>query len=110
MSLVIAPSGVASTRLIATVIVAVLSFSAFLAWMAWRVSRSAERADRDPRYLRRRLIRWGLLYVVTVAIGIAEVVTGDQPKALLLGLPITALIAWWFFRAAARVKVPPTSG
>jgi hypothetical protein len=109
MSLVTAPSGVASTRLIATVIVGVLASSAFLAWMAWRVSRSAERAERDPKYLRRRLMRWGMLYFATVVIIIVEVATGDKPKAMLLGLPITALIAWWFLRAAVRVKVPPTS-
>jgi hypothetical protein len=54
-------------------------------------------------------MRWGMLYFATVVIIIVEVATGDKPKAMLLGLPITALIAWWFLRAAVRVKVPPTS-
>jgi hypothetical protein len=107
MSIVTAPSEAASPGTIATVIVAVLSFSAFLAYMMWRVCRSAEGAERDPKFLRRRLIRWGMLYVFTLVIGIVEVATGKEPAVLLLGLPITALIAWSFFRKAMKIRIPP---
>jgi len=73
----------------------------------WLVCRSAERAERDPKYLRHRLIRWGTLYVAVVVIALVEVATGKEPKVLLIGLPITMLIAWRFFRAATKVKLPP---
>jgi len=107
MSLATAPPESASPVMIATVIVGVIAFTAFLAWMMWRACKSAERAERDPRYLRRRFIRWGMLYVAVVGINIVDVATGKQPKMMLIGLPITMLIAWMFFRAATRVKIPP---
>jgi hypothetical protein len=107
MSLVTATSQATSPGMIAIVIVAVLSFSAFLAYMMWRVCRSAERAERDQKFLRRRLIRSGMLYVFALAIGIVEVVTGREPAMLLLGLPIAGLIAWGFFRKALKIKIPP---
>ena len=75
--------------------------------MAWRLCKSVERAERDPKYLRRRLLRMGLLYVFVVVFGVVEVVTGKQPKALLLGLPIAVVLAWWFMKTAANVNIPP---
>jgi hypothetical protein len=107
MSLVTATSAAASPGMIATIIVGVLAFSAFLAWMAWRLCKSAERAERDPQYLRRSLLRLGLLYVGCAVFGIAEVATGRQPIESLIGLPIGAALAWLYLRAAIRVKVPP---
>jgi cation transporter-like permease len=95
-------------KMIATSIVGVLAFTAFLAWMMFRTVRTAERTERDPKYLRRRLIRWGMLYVVCAVVLLVEVVTGSQPKAMLLGLPIPALVAWRFFRTAVGVKIPPS--
>lgn len=91
---------------IATVIVGVLGFSAFLAWMLWRMSRRVERAERDPRYLRRVLIRGGLLYACGAVFGIILVATGNEPKETLIALPVVALLTWTLFRAALRVKVP----
>jgi uncharacterized membrane protein YvlD (DUF360 family) len=51
-----------------------------------------------------------MLYVAVVVINIVDVATGKRPKMMLLGLPITMLIAWMFFRAATRVKIPPAWG
>jgi hypothetical protein len=102
-----APPEAASLGMIATVIVGVLVSTAFLAWMMWRACKLAERAERDLRYLRRRFIRWGMLYVVVVVINIIDVATGKQPEIMLIGLLITMGIAWMFFRAATRVKIPP---
>jgi len=106
--LVAANATASISKMIATSIVSVLAFAAFLAWMMLRTVRRAERTERDPKYLRRRLIRWGMLYVVCAVVLLVEVATGSQPKAMLLGLPIPALIAWLFFRTALGVKIPPS--
>jgi hypothetical protein len=89
---------------ITAIVVGVLICSAVIAWMAWRLCKSVERAERDPKYLRRRLLRMGLLYVFVVVFAVVEVVTGKQPKALLLGLPIAVLLAWRFLKAAVNVR------
>ena len=107
MSLVIATSVAPSPGMISTIIVGVLVFSAFLGWGAWRVCKSSERAERDPRYLRRILLSLGLIYVGSAVFGIAQVITGKQPLQSLIGLPIGALLAWFYLRTAFRVKVPP---
>jgi glucose uptake protein GlcU len=92
---------------IATIILGVLALSAFIGWMGYRVYKSAERAERDPRYLRRQLLALGVLYIGSAVYGIAEVVTGREPIESLMGLPIGALLAWFYLRLAFRVKVPP---
>jgi uncharacterized membrane protein len=107
MSPVTTPPAAVSPVMIAAVILGVLAFSAFLGWGAWRVFKSAERAERDPRYLRRRLVLLGLLYVGSAVYGIEQVVTGREPLQSLIGLPIGALLAWFYLRAAFRVKIPP---
>jgi hypothetical protein len=48
---------------IALVVAGVSVATALLAWMLWRVCKSVERAERDPRYLRRRLFWFGMMYV-----------------------------------------------
>jgi len=107
MSLVTSPSAAASSGMIATMIVGVLAFSTFLGWGVWRVFQRANRAENDPRYLRRLLMRAGLLYVCGVVLTVEQVATGKEPKTALLGLPIAALLVWTYFRAAIKVKVPP---
>jgi DNA-binding transcriptional regulator of glucitol operon len=107
MSPVTTTPAAVSPMMIAAVIVGVLALSAFLGWSAWRVFKSAERAEQDPRYLRRRLVVLGLLYVGFAVYGIEEVVTGREPLQSLIGLPIGALFAWFYLRAAFRVKIPP---
>jgi hypothetical protein len=92
---------------IAAVIIAVLAFTAALALGMWRMFRRVERAERDPKYLRRQLRRVGWFYVLAALSGIALVVSGNEPKEALIGLPIVALFIWTFFRAASRVKIPP---
>jgi hypothetical protein len=84
-----------------------LALSGFIGWMAWRVFKSAERAERDPRYLRRRLLEMGMLYIGCAIFAIANVATGREPIKSLIGLPIGVLFIWMYLRAAIRVKVPP---
>jgi hypothetical protein len=93
--------------MIALVIVAVTVSSALLAAGMWAAWRETERAERDPRYKRKILLRLSLLYIGCAAFGIAEVVSGREPKQSLLGLPIAAVLAWAYLRAATRMKVPP---
>jgi hypothetical protein len=107
MSLVAAPPEASSPGMIATVIVGVLASTELLAWMMWRACQSVERAERDPKYLRRRLFWLGMIYVGAAVFGIVEVASGQEPVQTLFGLPIGLLFAWWFLRAAVRVKVPP---
>jgi uncharacterized membrane protein YvlD (DUF360 family) len=76
-------------------------------WMLWRFVRSVNRAAVDPIYRRRRLIRFGMLYVVAGVIGIVLVVTRQEPVLALAGLPVVAWLAWSLFRAASQIKVPP---
>jgi hypothetical protein len=107
MSLVTTPAEASPGMMIATIIVGVSAFSAFLAWMLWRTWQSAERAARDPKYLRRQLFWFGMLYVGAAVLGIVEVATGREPIQALVGLPIGLLFAWFLLRAAIRVRVPP---
>jgi hypothetical protein len=48
-----------------------------------------------------------MIYVGAAVFGIVEVASGQEPIQTLFGLPIGLLFAWWFLRAAVRVKVPP---
>ena len=102
-----ATSAAETPGMIAAMIVGVLAFSTALAWGMWRMFRRVERAERDPRYLRRLLMRGALLYACAALLGITLVATGSEPKESLVGLPIAALFIWTYFRAAMRVKVPP---
>ena len=77
-------------------------------WMLWRFVRSVNRAAADPLYRRRRLIRFGMVYVFAGVIGIVLVVTRQGPALALVGLPVVAWLAWSFFRAASQIKVPPS--
>jgi len=106
MTLVTAPAVASPGMMILAVIVAVSAASAFLAWMIWRAWQSAERVARDPKYLRRRLFRLGLLYVGAAVFGIVEVATGREPIQTLAGLPIGLLFAWLVLRTATRNKDP----
>ena len=75
-------------------------------WRGERAYRSAVRAERDPRYLRRRLLRRGMIYVACAVLAIVLVATGKEAKELLFGLPIGVAFAWYYLRSALRVKVP----
>jgi hypothetical protein len=105
--MVMATSAESPVGTIATVIVGVTAFTVFMVWMGLRLSRSVERFERDPRYLRRTLMRGALLYACSVLLGVVLVVSGREPKETLYGLPVVALIIWTLLRAATRVKVPP---
>ncbi len=107
MNLGTTTSSAPSSGIIAAIIVGVLALSAFLGWGAWRTCMSAERAERDPRYRRRILLLLGVVYVGGAVYGIAEVVTGREPIQSLIGLPVGALLAWFYLRTAFRVNVPP---
>ena len=92
--------------MLATVIVAVSVTTAILGWMMWRGWKSAERAESDMRHRRRIFVGLGLIYVAAVAMGIAGVLSGREPKESLIGLPIALLLAWFWLRTGPRVKVP----
>ena len=95
--------------MLATVIIGVSVATAILGWMMWRGWRSAESAESDLRRRRRIFVRLGLIYVAVVAIGIAGVLGGREPKESLIGLPIALLLAWFWLRTGLRVKVPTRS-
>jgi 4-amino-4-deoxy-L-arabinose transferase-like glycosyltransferase len=95
--------------MLATVIVGVSLATVILGWMMWRGWKSAESAETDLRQRRRIFLRLGLIYVAAVAIGIAGVLSGREPKESLIGLPIALLLAWFWLRTGLRVKVPPGS-
>lgn len=75
-------------------------------WSAWK---ETERGEADASYRRRVLLRMALLYVACAVFGISEVLLGQAPKESLLGMPIPAFLAWAWWKAATRVKVPPNN-
>ena len=94
----------------ATVIIVIAGVSAATAgliYLLWRTVKSVERMERDPRYLRRRLFWFGMLYVAGAVFAVYEVAVGDEPLATLVGLPVSLAFAWFWLRAATRVRVPP---
>ena len=92
---------------IALIIVGVLVATGFFVIALWKAFRDQERAERDRRYLRRVLLRAGLIYVFGAIFGTYEAVTGNQPIQSLIGLPIVLLLAWFYVRSALKLKVPP---
>ncbi len=76
-------------------------------WILWRTVRSIQRAELDPIY-RRRLIRFGMMYVAAGVIGVVLVATRQEPVGTLVGLPVVGWLAWSLFRAANRLKIPPS--
>lgn len=88
-------------------IAGVSALTALLGWSFWRMWKTAERAARVPKYLRRRLLFLGWIYLAGVALVIEQVATGQQPIQSLFGLPVGLALAWFWLRSANRVKVPP---
>jgi hypothetical protein len=88
-------------------IAAVSACTALMVWLFWRLWKSVERAERDPRYLRRRMLFFGMIYVAAALFGIEQVATGRKPLGTLIGLPIALGFAWFWLRSASQVKVPP---
>ena len=96
-------------EMVAWIIAGVSAFTALMVWFFWRSWKSVERAERDPRYLRRRLIFLGMIYIAGAVFGIEQVATGQAPVQSLIGLPIALGFAWFWLRTASRVKLPPKS-
>ena len=92
---------------IATVIIGVLVATAVMGCLMWRLFRSAERMERDPKYLRRRLIRGAMIYGFGALFGLVEIVRGELPIQALIGLPISLFMIWVILRTASKVKIPP---
>ena len=102
------PSGAETpVVMLMTAIVGVSLTSALFAWIMWRTWKSAERAETDLRHRRRIFLRLGLAYVAAAVFGVMIVLSGREPKESLIGLPIGALLAWFYLRAAIKVRVPP---
>ena len=98
-----------ATGAVALTIVGVLLFTGVLAFGLWRVCKSAERAERDPKYLRRIFLFFGIIYLCAAVLQVIDVMRGNNPMITLLGLPVGLGLAWLGFRMARRVKVPPSS-
>jgi hypothetical protein len=105
MSIVAAPSRMAVPQMIAIIIVGILAFSAIIGWMAWRFIKLRE----NPKSVRRNLILLGILYVLCDVIAIVDVARGKEPLQMLIGVPISLAIAWWYLRTAGRIQLPPKS-
>jgi len=96
-----------AARSIVTIVIGVLAFALILGWGVWWAWRSGERAERDPRYLRRRFIRFAVIYIVYGLFIIGDVAFGKAPIETLGGLPMGALIIWFCLWTARKVKNPP---
>lgn len=96
-------------RPLALSILVVAVSTALLIWACFRLVRDAEKMERDPTLLRRRMLRMGLFYICCAVLGIARVVSGDLPPMALIGLPVTAGIAWILIKQASNVKIPPSN-
>ncbi len=92
---------------IATVIIGVLAATGVMGWLMWRLFRSAERMERDPKYLRRRLVRGAMIYIFGVLFGMIEIARGELPIQALIGLPISLFMIWVSLRAASKAKISP---
>jgi len=92
---------------IATIIVGVLTSTVLLYYVGSLAWKAADRANVDARYRRRSLVFVGMIYVVCGTVVIAEVVTGREPLEALFGLPIGAILAWFWIRSGIKTKVPP---
>jgi hypothetical protein len=88
-------------------VVGVFAVSALFGWMMFRAAKPWDRAASDPRYRRQKLFLLYAVYVLSMVVGIGEVLRRNQPVQSLLGLPIPLLIAYWLMRTASRTKVPP---
>lgn len=92
--------------MLATTIIGILLFTSLLGFALWGVAQFGNRVFRDTRYRRRALLWAGLIYVVGAVLGLMEVAVGKQPLQTLAALPLVALIAWFFIRAALKTNVP----
>lgn len=93
---------------VVTIIVAVVfAVSALLGLLMSRWGKSMDRMEREPRYRRRWMYYGAAVYGFGIVYGVSQVLTGNAPAQVLLGLPIPLLLVWFCLRAAKRVKIPP---
>jgi hypothetical protein len=90
---------------VAIIIVAVLTSCALMGSSAWWAFQALEK----PSRLRNFLLLLGAVYIAGAINGIWGVVNGSAPLWSMLFLPIPVLVAWLYFRSAARISVPPKS-
>jgi dipeptide/tripeptide permease len=91
-------------RILAFAIIGVGVATAVLIWLSLHLVHDAEKMERNPRLLRRRLLIWGTLYVVSSVWGIIQVVRGNEPPAAFVGIVVAAGFAWLLIRGASRVN------
>src|SRR5438067_2468291 len=92
------------------VILGGLLFAAGLILVMLRIARNAERAELDPEYAAKPFIRLGTMYSVAIIIAILAVTTRQEPKLVLVGVPWVALLAWYCFRTAKRIRSAKAPG
>ena len=68
-----------------------------------RSAKSMDGAERDPKYKRRLLYIGAAIYGYGLIAGVAQVLSGDAPPAILLAAPIPLLFVWFYLRAVKRV-------
>jgi hypothetical protein len=91
-------------RTLAFAIIGVGVATAVLIWGSLHLVHDAEKMERNPRLLRRRLLLWGTVYVLSSGWGIIQVVRGNEPPAALVGIVVAASFAWLLIRGASRVN------
>ena len=89
-----------------SVVVGVFAASALLGWFMFRLGKSMDRANSEPRYRRRQIVLLVGVYVVSMVVGVSEVIGGNRPVWSLVFLPIPLLIVYFLLRAARQTKVP----
>jgi hypothetical protein len=93
-------------RQITTIVISVILVGLLLGYGVSRTAKSADRARHDPKYRRRRLIGFAMVYIVVGVFIIAGVATGKERVEALYGLPVGVLITWFLLRTAIKIKVP----
>jgi hypothetical protein len=91
-------------RVLVLAIIGVGVATAVLIWLSLHLVHETEKMERNARLLRRRLLVWGSLYVVSSGWGIIQVVRGNAPPAALVGIVVAASFAWIMIRGAGRVN------
>ena len=90
-----------------SVVIGVFAASAIFGWVMFKMGKAMDRLNSDSSYRRRYFILLASVYVVSMVVGVGEVVLGYQPLWSLVGLPIPLLFVYFLLRTVGRTKTPP---
>ncbi|HEU5232476.1 MAG TPA: hypothetical protein VFU50_06425 [Terriglobales bacterium] len=107
-SIVLSSGGDATGSPAATTVAAIVGVLAATGVLIWVFGAWSEQPNalNETRFRRRILVSGALLYGGAALYAVILVVAGSEPVQSLLGLPISALLVWFFLRAALGTKVP----